>query len=56
MIFNMAAAIFENGYTLPVLCFLDSARFSQPVHGIASLTGDKWPVHSFSLVLAAHAC
>jgi hypothetical protein len=52
LIFKMAvAAIFENGRTLPVSCFLDFACSFQSVYQISSYSGDKWPVHSISLVL-----
>jgi hypothetical protein len=42
LVFEMAAAaILENGRTLPILWFLHSACFSQYAYQISSKSGDK---------------
>jgi hypothetical protein len=50
LIFEMAAAIFENGATLPVLCLMNSVFFSRYVYQISSHSGHNKPSASTALI------
>ena len=50
-----AAAILENGGTLPVWRFLDSACIPWSVYQISSKLGDKWPNKSISMIFKMDA-